>query len=86
VRNTGGLADTVKDIVQGNGNGFVFQNYAASEMLVAMKRAETGFHDREEWNNLMIHNMELDFSWKASARKYEEIYVRARDVRQHERA
>ena len=85
VRNTGGLADTVKDIGEANGNGFVFQNYTASEMLEAMKRAETSFYDREEWNNLMKHNMELDFSWKVSARKYEEIYVRARDARQHER-
>jgi starch synthase len=82
VRHTGGLADTVKDVVEPNGNGFVFQNYAAAEMLEAAKRAEDSFYHREEWNNLMRHNMGLDFSWKASARKYIELYLRARDVSQ----
>jgi starch synthase len=80
VRHTGGLADTVRDITERNGNGFVFQNYAALEMLDAIKRAEKNFYHREDWKNLMRHNMKLDFSWKASARKYEEIYLRARNI------
>ena len=80
VRRTGGLADTVKDVAEGNGNGFVFQNYAVREMLEAIKRAGESFYHREEWQNLMRRNMKLDFSWKASARKYEEIYLRARSV------
>jgi starch synthase len=82
VRHTGGLADTVKDVAKGNGNGFVFKNYTALEMLGAMKRAEESFYHREEWKNLMRHNMKLDSSWKASARKYEEIYLRARRMSQ----
>jgi starch synthase len=82
VRNTGGLADTVKDVIEGNGNGFVFQNYTALEMLEAIKRAEKSFYHREEWQNLMRSNMKLDFSWKASARKYEEIYLRAQNPSQ----
>jgi starch synthase len=80
VRHTGGLADTVKDVAQGNGNGFVFQNYTALEMLEAIKRAEESFYHRQEWNNLVRHNMKLDFRWKASARKYEELYLRARKM------
>jgi starch synthase len=78
VRHTGGLADTVKDVAEGNGNGFVFQNYTVLEMLEAIKRAEESFYHQAEWQNLMRRNMKLDFSWKASARKYEEIYLRAR--------
>jgi starch synthase len=78
VRHTGGLADTVKDVAEGNGNGFVFQNYTVMEMLEAIKRAEESFYHRDEWQNLMRRNMKLDFSWKASASKYEEIYLRAR--------
>ena len=80
VRHTGGLADTVKDVAEGNGNGFVFQNYTVLEMLEAIKRAEESFYRREEWKNLMRRNMKLDFSWKASARKYEELYLQARNV------
>ena len=82
VRNTGGLADTVKDVTQADGNGFVFQNYTVLEMMEAIKRAEESFYHREEWQDLMRHNMKLDFSWKASARKYEEIYLRARNISQ----
>jgi starch synthase len=82
VRNTGGLTDTVKDVTQADGNGFVFQNYAALEMMEAIKRAVKSFYHREEWQNLMRHNMELDFSWKASAKKYEEVYLRAQKVSQ----
>jgi starch synthase len=82
VRHTGGLADTVKDVAEGNGNGFVFQNYTVLEMLKAIKRAEESFYHREEWKNLMRRNMKLDFSWKASARKYEEVYLQARNVYQ----
>jgi starch synthase len=82
VRHTGGLADTVKDVAEGNGHGFVFQNYTVMEMLEAIKRAEESFYQRAKWQNLMRRNMELDSSWKASARKYEEIYLRARRVSQ----
>lgn len=78
VRHTGGLVDTVKDVAEGNGNGFVFQNYTALEMLEAIKRTVESFYHREEWRSLMRRNMKLDFSWKASASKYEEIYLRAR--------
>jgi len=78
VRHTGGLADTVKDVAEGNGNGFVFQNYTALEMLEAIKRTVESFYHREDWKTLMRRNMKLDFSWKASAGKYEEIYLRAR--------
>jgi starch synthase len=82
VRQTGGLADTVKDVAGENGNGFVFQNYTILEMVEAIKRAEQGFYHRAEWMRLMRHNMKLDFSWKASASKYEELYLRARELSQ----
>jgi len=80
VRHTGGLADTVKDVVEADGNGFVFQNYSVPEMVEAIKRAEAGFYRRDEWRSLMKHNMKLDFSWRISAKKYEEIYQRAQSA------
>jgi starch synthase len=80
VRHTGGLGDTVKDVTDENGNGFVFRNYDSLDMLAAIKRAEASFYQRAQWNDLMRHNMKLDFSWKTSAKKYEEIYLRARQM------
>jgi len=77
VRRTGGLADTVKDVTELDGNGFVFQDYTVLDMLEALKRAEASFYRRAEWHNLITRNMKLDFSWKAPARKYEEVYLQA---------
>jgi len=79
VRHTGGLADTVKDMTETNGNGIVFRDYTVLEILQAMKRAENGFYQREEWEALIRRNMKLDLSWNVSATKYEEIYARAGD-------
>jgi starch synthase len=80
VRHTGGLADTVKDITETNGNGIVFRDYTVLEILHAIKRAENGFYQRQEWEALIRRNMKLDLSWNVSARKYEEIYARAVDL------
>jgi starch synthase len=82
VRHTGGLSDTVKDVIEENGNGFVFQDYTASELLRALKRAEQSFQHQTEWRDLMRQNMQLDFSWETSARKYQEIYLKAQDMSQ----
>jgi starch synthase len=78
VRRTGGLADTVKDVAEENGNGFVFENYDAGSMLRAIKRAEEMFRSEQEWRRLMKRNMELDFSWKRSAQRYHELYLEIR--------
>jgi len=48
-----------------------------------MKRAHGLFNDRKLWTKLMKRAMARDFSWDASARRYEELYgepVRAKDV------
>jgi starch synthase len=82
VRRTGGLADTVQDVAEQTGNGFVFQNYTAAEMIEAIKRAEASFQHRTAWQKLIRRNMELDFSWAASACRYEQVYRRVCTKRQ----
>jgi len=77
VRNTGGLADTVKDVTQEDGNGFVFEDYTVDAMLEAIKRAEQSFSRRDEWQRLIRHDMKQDFSWKKSAAQYEDLYLQA---------
>lgn len=79
VRHTGGLADTVKDVAEGEGNGFVFYGYSVEEMVAAIKRAEQAFHRPHEWRGLVRRNMKLDFSWTASARKYHQLYLRVQE-------
>jgi len=64
VRHTGGLADTVKDAAETDGNGFVFANYLVSDMLEAIEEAEASFYRRAEWHNPIRRNMRLDLAWK----------------------
>jgi starch synthase len=62
VRHTSGLADTVKDAAETDGNGFVFANYMVSDMPEAIERAEASFYRRAEWHNLIRRNMKLDLT------------------------
>jgi starch synthase len=79
VRETGGLADTIQDYDPhtGEGTGFVFKNYDSGELLEAIKRALQAYQQRDIWARLMKNGMQKDFSWQASARKYEELYQKA---------
>lgn len=76
VRETGGLADTIRayNKYDSTGNGFSFANYNAHEMLGVIRDAEALFGDRKAWNHLVRSAMNSDFSWNASASKYIELY------------
>jgi starch synthase len=76
VRETGGLADTVKRFSEKSkeGNGFVFKKYNADEFLGEVKRALKVFQDKETWNKIVRAGMKEDFSWHSSAKKYIELY------------
>ncbi|MCH4000075.1 MAG: glycogen synthase GlgA [Lachnospiraceae bacterium] len=77
VRETGGLKDTVEPYneYEGTGTGFSFANYNAHEMLRTIRYAEQIYYDRRrEWNKMIDRAMAVDFSWKRSAEKYQEMY------------
>ena len=77
VRETGGLKDTIQPYNQyeGTGTGFSFRNYNAHEMLNTIRYAEHIYYDKKrEWNKLVDRAMAADFSWNASALKYQEMY------------
>jgi starch synthase len=82
VRHTGGLVDTVQDLTQdmSEGNGFVFQDYDSGAMLAAIQRAIDGY-TKKAWPNVVRRIMALDFSWQASARRYESIYREAIELK-----
>lgn len=79
VRATGGLADTVKDYnpVTGEGTGFVFERYDRWALFGAIVRALERYKNPQEWRRIQIQGMKADFSWEASARKYEDLYYKA---------
>jgi starch synthase len=78
VRETGGLADTVNNFnpKTGEGTGFVFKKHDTKAFLEAIDRAFEAFKDPKLWQKIMKNGMRCDFSWRASAKKYVELYDR----------
>ena len=77
VRETGGLKDTVEPYneYEKTGTGFSFANYNAHEMMHTVRYAEEIYYNKKrEWNKLVERAMRKDFSWKTSAKQYEELY------------
>ncbi|MBQ8625597.1 MAG: glycogen synthase GlgA [Agathobacter sp.] len=77
VRETGGLKDTVEPYneFENKGTGFSFATYNAHDMMHVIQYAYRVFTEqKKQWEAIMKRAMEQDFSWKASARKYEELY------------
>lgn len=83
VRATGGLRDTVSefDPAKGTGNGFVFEKFAATEMVAALGRMTATFRNRTAWRRLMANCFAADFSWERAARQYVEWFSRLRKER-----
>ena len=76
VRETGGLKDTVQqyDKYTQTGNGFVFSDYNAHEMMYALKKALGSYGNYAEWNQIVHNAMAADFSWTNSAKEYKKLY------------
>ena len=78
VRATGGLKDTVVPYNKATqkGNGFLFPNYNAHEMMSTIKKALTLFRDFNSWKILIQNAMQSDYSWARSAKEYKALYER----------
>ncbi len=74
VRATGGLRDSIQDSGDNEGNGFVFEDYNAHDMLHTIRRAIGGYADKEGWAILRKRAMECDYSWGRSANEYIKLY------------
>jgi starch synthase len=74
VRDTGGLADTVRD----GYTGFVFKHYDKQAFLWAIGRAvDVYYNQKDHWRKMQITAMQKDFSWEKSAKKYIWLYKKA---------
>ena len=70
---TGGLADTVNQ-----NNGFVFDTYTKGELVKTIDKSLEVFKDKGAWRKLVQRAMQCDFSWDESAKKYIELYEKAK--------
>lgn len=78
VRKTGGLADSITDASEDSANGFVFDGFSSIELETALARAIVcHMSQKERWSQLVETGMQQDWSWKASASKYVQLYHKA---------
>lgn len=80
VRRTGGLGDTIFDIdysdrPETERNGYVFDHPDKTGVESALSRAvDCWFHNPEKWRQLVMHGMQIDFSWNKPADEYLDVY------------
>ena len=76
-RATGGIHEIIQDYdpTSGNGYGFLCYEYSSEAFWDAIKRARQIFGDQNLWTKLMKRAMARNFSWDASARRYEALYT-----------
>jgi starch synthase len=80
VRRTGGLADTVVDarpetLADGTATGFSFDPVDGWVLGETLARAcELYYRHPKDWSRMQHSAMRQDFSWRASARQYQELY------------
>jgi starch synthase len=79
VRATGGLKDTVVTYSEKKetGTGVSFGPYTPDALFSAVKKAVSLFKKPDHWERIVRNGMSADFSWRASAKKYENLYHRA---------
>ena len=70
---TGGLADTVnKD------NGFIFDDYSKDALIDTIKASIKAFNNKKKWDALVVGAMKCNFSWEGQAKKYTQLYAKAK--------
>jgi starch synthase len=79
---TGGLKDTVTDYASNpQGTGFVLSPINSDELSLAIRNALTTYRDKRRWRGLQRRGMNIDFSWRQSARRYIDLYQQAHSER-----
>lgn len=74
VRSTGGLADTVEQISNGWGDGFLFGDATVDGLVGAIDYACHIYGHQDEWQEAMKRAMRKDLSWHTSAGRYIDLY------------
>jgi starch synthase len=79
VHATGGLQDSVVDVLQypDSGTGFKFYEYKPESFLEAIRSALKLFEDGRKLAEIQKRAMARDFSWDRPARQYIKVYEKA---------
>ncbi len=79
VRETGGLADTIEDVLpkslaNNTATGVSFKQASYGALLEAIKRTMLLYNDKKSWKKIQTAAMKKDFSWENSAKQYLALY------------
>ncbi|MFA7359559.1 MAG: glycogen/starch synthase [Candidatus Kapaibacterium sp.] len=74
VRNVGGLADTVIDVDNKNGNGFSFNEFELEGIESSFDKALMLYKNNNKMKTVIKRGMSSDFSWDKSAKEYLDLY------------
>lgn len=77
VREAGGLRDTVESYnkYENTGDGFSFSNINAHDLLFTLRNAVDIYrNNKKAYKMLQTNAMTKDFSWKKSAKEYQNLY------------
>lgn len=76
VRETGGLADTVKsyNFKERKGNGFSYASGLPTDLFHVIRVAADTYRNKTVWRKIQSNGMREDFSWVHSAARYIDLY------------
>ncbi|MBT8090018.1 MAG: glycogen synthase [Gammaproteobacteria bacterium] len=76
VRETGGLADSVRQVnrAAATGTGVLFRDYDEAGFHWAISRALDLYEDQPLWRKIMANGMAMDFSWQKQGALYVKLY------------
>jgi starch synthase len=74
VRETGGLADSVEQVVGQSGTGILFRDYNEDGLEWAIDRALDLFENKAAWQKIVANGMARDFSWQRQGARYTELF------------
>jgi starch synthase len=70
----GGIVETIEDLGEKSGSGFIFHDYTPESLLGKLTEALSFFSDTERWQQIVTAAMARDFAWKQSAEEYDQLY------------
>ncbi len=70
----GGIVETIDDVADERGSGFIFHDYTVDSLLGKLNEAIECFNDGESWEQIVLAGMNRDFTWKHSAEEYDQLY------------
>lgn len=70
----GGIVETIDEVSGDSGTGFIFREHTGDALVSRLQDALALYGDHERWSKLVLECMTRDFSWKASAERYAELY------------